>query len=83
VPPLLCCHRYFATAACLRRRRRHRRHHCHRHCRRRRHTGLFCGQAGLSFMAGLNVDGVHDWGKFTTPQAALLAAPGAAAGVAT
>ncbi|KAG5191777.1 sulfate transporter family-domain-containing protein [Tribonema minus] len=46
------------------------------------YIGLFCGQAGLSFMAGISVDGVRDWHRFLDARAAALAAPGAAAGLA-
>jgi len=45
------------------------------------YIGFFCGEAGLSMMAGVEVTGVQDWYKFFNRKAAILMAPGIICGV--
>jgi SulP family sulfate permease len=45
--------------------------------------GFFCGQAGLSMMAGVQVVTIMDWGNFWSVRALILLTPGVVLGVTT
>ena len=45
------------------------------------YIGFFCGEAGLAMMGGVQIAGIHDWGKFAHRDTFIHILPGAVIGI--